>query len=330
MVGFRLAPAVDPRAFGIAACAHGPRPRTTFEEAGLLAVVDTSGAPMPPPVKVVAPRSIAGRAGRGPAHRRHLLRFAAEARARRAALRARAGFPEEAANAWLALAADLDLYLSARLPQTPLLELVAPESPVETEWDLDLRRYGPASPELAAEVTFAARRPVRDPHRGGPRAREGALREAEARQAPLAGRGRRPLLDLRDAERSPSTASGGCTTGSTSAAEAGRVVWAAARGYVVRAGGPGLRLLVESSDTRATSPPANSTSPRPVRPGDAIEPGQALGLVGATGRATGPHLHFEVWRGGKAKDPLALLGDAPAARGTAGGRLLNRPDRRHR
>ncbi|MFL5272940.1 MAG: M23 family metallopeptidase, partial [Anaeromyxobacteraceae bacterium] len=50
------------------------------------------------------------------------------------------------------------------------------------------------------------------------------------------------------------------------------------------------------------------------RPGDAIDAGQPLGLVGATG----PHLHFEVWRGARAEDPLPLLGIGAAA-GSAGG-----------
>jgi murein DD-endopeptidase MepM/ murein hydrolase activator NlpD len=61
-------------------------------------------------------------------------------------------------------------------------------------------------------------------------------------------------------------------------------------------------------------------------PGDAVEPGQPLGLVGQTGRATGPHLHFEVWKGGMAIDPLPWLSgdrvaDAPrnSRKGSAGG-----------
>lgn len=44
-----------------------------------------------------------------------------------------------------------------------------------------------------------------------------------------------------------------------------------------------------------------------VKPGDTIEPTMIVGLVGATGRVTGPHLHWSVRLNGARVDPLSLV-----------------------
>jgi murein DD-endopeptidase MepM/ murein hydrolase activator NlpD len=44
-----------------------------------------------------------------------------------------------------------------------------------------------------------------------------------------------------------------------------------------------------------------------VAKGDRVESGQAIALVGNTGRSSGPHLHFEVISGGKSVDPLKFI-----------------------
>ena len=44
-----------------------------------------------------------------------------------------------------------------------------------------------------------------------------------------------------------------------------------------------------------------------VETGALVAPGDPIALVGSTGRSTGPHLHFEVLRGGTAVDPKRYL-----------------------
>jgi murein DD-endopeptidase MepM/ murein hydrolase activator NlpD len=45
-----------------------------------------------------------------------------------------------------------------------------------------------------------------------------------------------------------------------------------------------------------------------VQPGDRVRRGEVIGRVGSTGRSTGPHLHYEVFRDGRRVNPWSFLG----------------------
>jgi murein DD-endopeptidase MepM/ murein hydrolase activator NlpD len=47
-----------------------------------------------------------------------------------------------------------------------------------------------------------------------------------------------------------------------------------------------------------------------VEVGDRVETGQVIGLVGGTGRITGPHLHWELWVNQVPVDPEQWLVEA--------------------
>lgn len=48
-----------------------------------------------------------------------------------------------------------------------------------------------------------------------------------------------------------------------------------------------------------------------VRTGDRVRGRELIGRSGATGNVSGPHLHFEVWKGGRPVDPVQALGRRP-------------------
>ena len=88
----------------------------------------------------------------------------------------------------------------------------------------------------------------------------------------------------------------------------GSVGW---RAY--QAGGAGHYVVVHGDDTRDYVFMHLRDGSVRVQKGQAVRAGEQLGEVGATGRADGPHLHFEIWTGGwyadggTAIDPLPDL-----------------------
>lgn len=89
---------------------------------------------------------------------------------------------------------------------------------------------------------------------------------------------------------------------------AGEISWVA-----YQAGGAGYYVVEHSDDGRDYVFMHLQKGSTAVRQGQRVAAGDRIGSVGATGVASGPHLHFEVWTGGpwqfggKPIDPLPLL-----------------------
>lgn len=92
------------------------------------------------------------------------------------------------------------------------------------------------------------------------------------------------------------------------AAPRGTEIYAVEEGTVTFAGrqrGYGNVIVIKHSDTYTTKYAHNSQNY--VTKGETISKGQLIGLVGATGRASGAHVHFEVRESGQAINPIRYL-----------------------
>jgi murein DD-endopeptidase MepM/ murein hydrolase activator NlpD len=101
------------------------------------------------------------------------------------------------------------------------------------------------------------------------------------------------------------------------AAPPGTPILAAGAGHVIEAGvkgGYGKWVKIAHEGNLATGYAHMSRIAPGVKRSARVRQGQVIGYVGTTGLSTGPHLHFELHRGGRPVDPLSMARTAQRAR----------------
>jgi murein DD-endopeptidase MepM/ murein hydrolase activator NlpD len=94
------------------------------------------------------------------------------------------------------------------------------------------------------------------------------------------------------------------------AAPMGTSVYVASEGVVMRTGhdANGYGRFIEVRHPNGMTTLYGHLSRVDVASGTAVNEGERIGLVGSTGRSTGPHLHFEVRRNDRQINPVRVLG----------------------
>lgn len=110
--------------------------------------------------------------------------------------------------------------------------------------------------------------------------------------------------------RLPSEAAARHHDGVDIAAPQGTSIYTAAEGRVIRTGyeAQGYGRFVEVRHPNGMTTLYGHMSRVDVASGMEVTSGQRIGLVGSTGRSTGPHLHFEVRRGDRQVNPTKVMG----------------------
>jgi murein DD-endopeptidase MepM/ murein hydrolase activator NlpD len=94
------------------------------------------------------------------------------------------------------------------------------------------------------------------------------------------------------------------------AAPRGRRVNAAADGKIIlkrRKGGYGKTVMIRHKNGLKTLYGHLSSYSRKIHVGSYVKQGQFIARVGTTGRSTGPHLHFGLYKNGRAINPLTTI-----------------------
>jgi murein DD-endopeptidase MepM/ murein hydrolase activator NlpD len=284
----------------------------SFEEA-----YDASGprspgrAPDPGPgyveIAPSRPRTRGGPTGSADALQAALDVFARRAQEHRRQVERGGAMPLGQVENWEVMSRVLDSFLARPVTRRESHAVLRAQSVLEAELEQDGRAYGDMPASLAESVVqrvgLLAVRMVEARRLEKPSGRDGLPRLSWPvdpvsitslfgyRWHPITGQHRRHLgVDL--------------------AAKQGQYIYTAGKGVVLRAGwngDHGLQVEVQHDGQWVTR--YSHLSRVLVEPGQILERGDAVGLAGETGLATGVHLHFELWRDGEALDPLEALGE---------------------
>jgi murein DD-endopeptidase MepM/ murein hydrolase activator NlpD len=94
------------------------------------------------------------------------------------------------------------------------------------------------------------------------------------------------------------------------AAPRGRKVYATADGRIIykgRKGGYGKVIMIRHRNGLKSLYAHLSSYSRRIKVGSRVKQGTFIGKVGSTGRSTGPHLHFGLYKHGRAINPLRII-----------------------
>ncbi len=243
-----------------------------------------------------------------------LLMFGARARSLRAGVPRGSPTPAVEQGNWREVSAAVDAFLDRTAAETSSYDLVRARATLEAELEFDEQTYGDFPPafaertqdqvtELAVRMAQVRLLGVRTRH--GLAAFEWPLEPVVVTS--LFGRRLHPLAHVYRPHN-----------GVDLAAQEGQMVNAASAGIVLSAGWQGAygqAVMLQHEGGVATR--YGHLSQVFVEPGDQVERGDSLGLAGNTGVSTGPHLHFEIVRDGRPRDPLAELGPPLPSEGLA-------------